>query len=82
MTWSVMLVGLPPADANSKLRHCKKKVQKVTDIPKRWVLSVKQFEGFRQKKNRNIILDVSQRPSGIQAPKTRQLNKALVNSKK
>ena len=50
MQWSVMLVEVPPADTNSKLHHYKKKVQKVTDIPKRWVLRGKQFEDFRQKK--------------------------------
>ena len=37
------------------------------DLPKTLVLGGKQFEDFRQK-NRNIILDLSKKPSGIQGP--------------
>ena len=35
-----------------------------------------------KKKNRNIILDLSKKPSGIQGFWARQLNKALAKSKK
>ena len=41
------------------------------------------FDDLRlsQKKNKNILLDLSEKPSGIQGPWTRQLNNALVNTK-
>ena len=82
MTKSVTLEGLPRAGANSKPRHYKRNVQKLTDLPKTWVLRKRHFEGFRQKKNSNFICDLSKNPSGIQGPRKRQLNKAFVNSKK
>ena len=59
--------GLPRAGANSKPHHYKQKVQKMKDLPKTWVRTGKQFEDFRRKKNRNIILDFSKKPSGIQS---------------
>ena len=50
MTWSMTLAGLPSAGANSKPNHYKQKVQKMKAIPKTWVLTGKQFEVFRRKK--------------------------------
>ena len=44
------LAGLPRAGANSKPHHYEQKVQKQKDPPKTWVLTGKQFEDFRQKK--------------------------------
>ena len=83
MTWSLTLAGLPRAGANSKLHRYKQIVQKMKDLPKTWVLRGKQFEDFRRKKkNRNIILDLSKKLSGIQELWARQLNKAIVESKK
>ena len=38
------------------------KVQKMKDLSKTWVLKRKQFEDFRQKKDRNIILNLSKHP--------------------
>ena len=59
-----------------------KKYKEMKDLPKTWVLRGKQIEDFRRKKNRNIILGLPKKTSGIQGPWTRSLNKALVNSKK
>ena len=66
MTWSLTLAGLPRAGANSKRHHYKQRVQIMKDLQKTCVLRGKQFEDFRQKKNSNIILDLSKKPSGIQ----------------
>ena len=66
MKKSVTLAGLPRAGANSKPHRYKQNVQKMKDLLKTWVLRGKQFEDFRRKKNRNIILDLSKNPSGIQ----------------
>ena len=68
MTWSLALAELPRAGANSKPHHYKQKVQKTKDIPKTWVLMAKQFEDFRQKKNKNNILDLSKNPCGTPGP--------------
>ena len=38
------------------------KVQKMKDLPKTWVLRGEQFEDYRQKKNKNIILDLLKNP--------------------
>ena len=51
------------------------------ELPKTWVLTGKQFKDFRQKKNRNIIVDLSKKPNGAQGPWKRQLNKAFVKCK-
>ena len=60
MTWSLTLAGLPHAGAKLKPHDCKQYVQKMKDLPKKWVLRGKQFEDFgRKKKNRNVILDLS-----------------------
>ena len=45
------------------------KVQKQKDLPKTWVLTGKQFEDAREKKNRTIILDLSKTLVGHQGPK-------------
>ena len=82
MTKSLSLVGLPIVGATAKPHHYKQKVQKMTDLPKTWVLRVKQFEGFRRKKNRNFILDLLEKPSELERSRTSQLNKALVSSRK
>ena len=57
------------------------KVQKMKDLSKTWVLTRKQFEDFRRKKNRNIILDLSINTSGTHGPKIQILKLAFVDSK-
>ena len=44
------------------------KVQKMKDLSKTWVLKGKHFEDFRQKKDRNDILNHSKNPSGTPEP--------------
>ena len=44
------------------------KVQNQKDLPKTWVLTRKQIEDFRRKKNRNIVLDLSKNPSKKTGP--------------
>ena len=50
MTRSVMLAGLPLADANSKPHHYKQKVQKIEDLSKNMSFSKKPYEDFNEKK--------------------------------
>ena len=50
MTRSLSLAGLPFLGAISTPFYHKRKVQKMKDLPKTWVLTEKQFEDFRQKK--------------------------------
>ena len=61
MMTSLTLAGLPRAGANSKPHHYEQKVQKMKDIPKTWVLTGKQFDDFRRKKNKNILLNLSKK---------------------
>ena len=49
MTWSLTLAGLPRAGAISKSLDYKQNVQKMKGLLKKWVLTGKQFEDFRQK---------------------------------
>ena len=56
MTKSVTLEGLPRAGAISKPHHYKRKVQKLTDLAKTWVLSGKHFEDFRRKQEQQHYL--------------------------
>ena len=65
MTQSLTLAGKPRAGRNSKPHHYKQILQKM-NISKKWVLRGKQYEDFRQKKNKNIILDLSETPVGHQ----------------
>ena len=64
MTWSLTLAELPQAGAKSMPHDYEQKVQKMKDLSKTWVLKGKQFEDFRQKKDRNIILDLLTKLSG------------------
>ena len=50
MTRSVTLAVLPRAGANSKAHHYKQNVQEMKDLPKTWVLTGKEFQDFRRKK--------------------------------
>ena len=52
--------GLPRAGENSKLHHYKK-VQKKEDLPRTWVLGENNLKISDEKKNRNIILDLSEK---------------------
>ena len=61
MTRSLLLAGLPFLDLISTPLHYKQKVQKMKDLPKTWVLTEKQFEDFRRKKNRNNNFDLSEK---------------------
>ena len=58
------------------------KVQKVKDLSKTWVITVKQFEEFRRKKNKNTILDFSKTTSGTEGPWMQLLNRDLLNRQK
>ena len=55
MTWPKTLAGLPRAGAISKPHDYKQNLQKMKDLLKKWVLTGKQFEDFRQKSS-NIPL--------------------------
>ena len=46
------LAGLPRAGANSKPHDYKQNVQKMKGLLKKWVLTGKHFEDFRQKKSK------------------------------
>ena len=50
MTRSLSLAGFPFLGLISTPFHCKQEVQKMKDLPKTWVLTEKQFEDFRRKK--------------------------------
>jgi len=50
MTRSLTLAGLPFLRAISTPLYYKRKVQKMKDVPKTWVLTENQFEDFRLKK--------------------------------
>ena len=58
-----------PAACRRKFKapSLKSKYKKMKDLPKTWVLRGKQIEDFRQK-NRNIILDLSKKPSETKGP--------------
>ena len=49
-----------------KAQWLQTKVQILKDLSKKYVLTGKQFQDFRPKKNRNIILDLSKNPVGQQ----------------
>ena len=66
MVKSLTLARLPRAGANSKPNHYKLKVQKMKGIPKTWVLTGKQFEVFRRKKEQKQYFDLSKTPVGYQ----------------
>ena len=51
MTCSLMLAGLPRADANSKPHDYKQKVLKMKDLPKTWVSSSNSLKISDEKKN-------------------------------
>ena len=62
MTWSLTPLELPCAGENSKPHQYKHKLQKTKDFPKTWGFNREKFEDFRQKKSKNIILDLSKNP--------------------
>ena len=69
MTRSVTLAGLPREGPNSKPHRYKQNVEKMKDLPKTWVLGENSLKSSdERKKNKNIILDLSKKPSGIQEP--------------
>ena len=53
MTGSKALAGRPRAGEKSKCLHYKKST-KMKDIPQTWVLTGKQFDDFRRKKNKHF----------------------------
>ena len=55
MTRSLTLAGQPHAGAVSKPHHYKQKVQQTKDVPKTWVLTGKQFDEFRRKKDTSSL---------------------------
>ena len=54
MTRSLTLAGLPLLGAISSPLYYKRKVQKMKDLPKTWVLTENQFEDFRRKKEQKF----------------------------
>ena len=73
--------GLPRAGENSKPHLYDKKYKNRTTFRKH-VLTGKQFEDFRRKKEQKHYFRTFKKPSGIQGLWARQLKKALVKSKK
>ena len=68
MIRSLTLAGQPRAGSNSKPHHYKQKVEKMKDIPKTWVLTRKQFEDFRGKKEQEHCSPSFKKTSGTQGP--------------
>ena len=69
MKWSLTLPGLPRARRHSKSQHlCKEEVKIMKGFPRTWVLTGKQFQALIKRKNRNMILDLSKKPTGTQGP--------------
>ena len=64
-----------------RAHHSKQKVQKMKDLPRTWVLTVKQFEDFRRKKEQKQNSGPYKNPSGTAGPQRHELNIVLVNSK-
>ena len=60
--------GLPHIGKNSKPHHYKKKVQNKKDLPKAWVLTGKQFEDFRRKKEQKHYSGPFKKPVEHTAP--------------
>ena len=84
MTRSLSLAGLPFLGFISTPFYYKQKVQKMKDLPKTWVLTEKQFEEFRRKKEqKQYSQPFRKKPNGKQ--KTLQVSiqsiMALINSK-
>ena len=49
------VAGLTHAGGISKPHHYKQRVQKMKDLPKTWVLTANQFEGFRRINNKKHL---------------------------
>ena len=82
MKWSVTLPRLPGLGGIPMSQHqYKEKVQIVKGFPRTWVLTGKQFQDFKQRNNKNIIVDPPKKPSGTQGSQRCQMNMAHVHSK-
>ena len=68
MITSLTLAGQLRAGANSKPHHYKEEVEKMKDIPKTWVLTGKQFEDFRRKKEQEHYSPSFKKTSRTQGP--------------
>ena len=76
-TFYVILAGHDRITDAGRANKCRRKVKaprlqtkvhKMKDLSKTWVLSGKQFEEFRQKKNKNRNLDPSKTPTETDGP--------------
>ena len=72
MTWPMTLAGLRRAGAFSKPHDYKQNVQKKKGFLKKWVLTGKQFEDFRQKSSQIPLLP--RRTKKTTTPQGRKLN--------
>ena len=68
--------GIPHKGKNSKPHHYKKKVQK-RDLPKAWVLTGKQFEDFRRKRDQKQYFRPFKKPVEHTAPKNNNWKRPL-----
>ena len=68
MTWSLTPLELPRAGEKSEPHLYKHELQKTKVLPKTWGFNREKFEDFRQKKSKNLFLDLSKKPSGTQGP--------------
>ena len=68
MIWPMTLAGLPRAGAISKPHDYKQNVQKMNGLQKKWVLTGKQFEDFRQKKIKNSTPPMEKKTKKQQDP--------------
>ena len=71
MTWPMTLAGLPRAGAISKPHDYKQIVQKMEGLLKKWVLTGKQVEDFRQKNSKNPLLPWRTKQKNHKTPKAK-----------
>ena len=67
------MTGLPRAGAFSKPHDYKQNVQKMRGLPKKWVLTGKQFEDFR-KKNQKFHSSHGDQTKGTTRPQGQKFN--------
>ena len=81
MIWPRMLEGLPRAGEFSKPQYYKQNVQKMKGFLKKWVLTGKQVEDFRQNIQK-FHTSLGEQNKGTTRPQDRKLNMGHVATKK
>ena len=81
MTWQMTLAGLPRAGAISKPHDYKQNVQKLKSLLKKWVLTGKQVEDFKPKKNQRFHSSHREQNKKTTRPQYRKLNMNHVATK-